>query len=384
MWTHKDSRIFLDISKVNRSEFKVVDDLQAGFHLVLPRKGKWVWNEDRWLRSIVVDNDGAVISCSWPKFGNYGELLDDTDILKNELDHGVIHHTVKMDGTLCIRDVINGKVNLRTRGTLYGVGATDDEDGKISFGERFHRVASEKYPRLLDPSWIASGQSLLLEYVSSDNVIVERYKEEDLIFLGGTNHSKLSIITWEEMKEIAVDGGLKMIAVKELPRNPLAILEEVKSWKSEGVVIRCNNDQTFVKVKSDWYKANHLLKTSLNYNTVVEFLEQSDIKNEQELEDFLHSFEYDFEIIESAKVLYARCKVAEEIAINLQRKATEMLMEFECGEQLVDPVVRRKTYAKIACAQNPVVKTMMFALYDGNSQQMKNMVRKIIRAEGKV
>ena len=38
MWTHKDNRIFLDISKVNRSEFKVVDDLQAGFHLVLPRK----------------------------------------------------------------------------------------------------------------------------------------------------------------------------------------------------------------------------------------------------------------------------------------------------------------------------------------------------------
>jgi hypothetical protein len=126
------------------------------------------------------------------------------------------------------------------------------------------------------------------------------------------------------------------------------------------------------------------MKTNLSYNTVVEFLEQSDIKNEQELEDFLHSFEYDFEIIESAKVLYARCKVAEEIAINLQRKATEMLMEFELGEYLVDPIVRRKAYAKIACAQNPVVKTMMFALYDGNNQQMKNMVRKIIRAEGKI
>lgn len=389
MWHHENGRAVLDLGKVDRSEFKVVDDPQRNLHLVFPKKGKWDWkDEEKWLRSVVVDGTGLIVSCSWKKFGNYGEFLDETDILKRELEcGGPVRWTEKMDGSLCIRSVVGGEVIMRTRGTLYGGASTDDEEGRIPFGDRFRKVAQEKYPRLLDPTWVPEGKSLLLEYISPDNVVVVRNKEEDLVFLGGVDHCGPSILTWEETLELAVEGGLRTVGLRELPHNPLLMLEEVKGWKgSEGVVVRCCRDQIFVKVKSDWYKANHLMKSQMNYLTIAEFLEQSDIQSEQQLEEFLHSFEYDFEIIESAKVLYARCKVAEGLALDMRQEAERKLKEFEAsGGALIEPQsAKRKEYAKIACTQRPVIKSMMFSLYDGKEQQVKNMIRKVIRNEGKL
>ena len=81
MWSYKDGRAVLDLSAVDRSEFKIVSE--CGLNLVIPRKNKWSWDSnEKWLRSVVVDDNGLVVSCSWPKFGNFGEFLMDTDALK--------------------------------------------------------------------------------------------------------------------------------------------------------------------------------------------------------------------------------------------------------------------------------------------------------------
>lgn len=389
MWSRKNDRMVLDLKQVDQSEFKIVDDPQRGLHLVFPKKGKWVWpKEQRWLRSTMIDDSGAVVSCAWPKFGNYGEFLEDTDALKQELDRGgTVRWTEKMDGSLCIRSVVGGEVIMRTRGTMYGGVSSDEEEGRIPFGDRFRKIASERYPKLLDPSWIPEGKSLLLEYISPDNVVVVRNRDDDLVFLGGVDHFNLSILAWDETLELAAAGGLRVVGTSDLPRNPLLMVKEIEGWKGrEGVVVRCCGDQIFVKVKSEWYKANHLMKSQMNYLTVAEFLEQSDIRSEEQLEAMLHSYEYDFEIIESAKVLYARCMVAEGIALEMRQEAEERFAGFmgSDGGRIEPETARRKEYAKLACAQRPIIKSMMFSLYDGKEQQVRDMIRKVIRNEGRM
>jgi hypothetical protein len=86
MWSVKEGRKNLDITKL-RSDFIVTSE--DGLHLMHPRRNMWDWEDgDKWLRSVVVNNNGFVVSCSWPKFGNFGEFLNDTDILKSELANG--------------------------------------------------------------------------------------------------------------------------------------------------------------------------------------------------------------------------------------------------------------------------------------------------------
>ena len=53
-----------------------------------------------------------------------------------------------------------------------------------------------------------TDRSLLFEYVSPDNVIVIRYKEEDLVFLGYVLHKDLSIGEWEDVLKISKENNL--------------------------------------------------------------------------------------------------------------------------------------------------------------------------------
>jgi len=195
MWSTKDGKVRLDITKVSEN-FNIVSD--KNLHLVYPRRNLWEWKEkEKWLRSIIVDDDGFVVSCSWKKFGNYDEFKNDTHMLNKSLKNGVVRFTNKEDGSLCIRSVVNNEVILRTRGTIFGIPKVDDGE-KETFAVRFKEVAKNKYPILLDNSFLLD-RSLMFEYVSPDNVIVIPYLNEDLIFLGFVIHKDLRIGTWEEM-----------------------------------------------------------------------------------------------------------------------------------------------------------------------------------------
>jgi len=379
MWRRGNDRTFLDLSRIDRSEFKVVSE--NGFHLVYPKKNKWDWTlEERWLRSIIVGDDGAVLSCSWPKFGNFGEFLSDTDALKTALaDGSTVRFTAKEDGSLLIRSVVNGQVIMRTRGTLFG---GESDDGSETYGEKFRRVAAAKYPKLLDPAWMPDV-SLLLEYIAPDNAVVVRYKDEDLIFLGGVEHRGPSIIPWHDATMIAFLGGLRLVELKELPSDPVKLLEEVKEWRTEGVVARCDGDQVFVKVKSAWYLANHRMKYSMKYRTIVEFVALSGVASEDELVAKLREYDYDFEVVEGGREFYRRYAAARSAALELRAKAEELYAGSGIGIMLFDTeAARRKYFAQIACAQQPSIKSMMFALYDNRTERLDTVVRKLILSEG--
>lgn len=379
MWRRENGIVILDLSTVDRTEFKIVSE--DGIHLVFPKKNKWDWtDEEKWLRSIMVDNAGRVVSCSWPKFGNFGEFLTDTNTLKTALaDGSPVLFTAKEDGSLCVRSVVNGQIIMRTRGTMFG---GESDDGSETYGEKFRRVAAAKYPKLLDPSW-QSDKSLLLEYIAPSNAIVVRYKEEDLIFLGGVEHDGPSIIPWHDATMIAFLGGLRLVELKELPSDPVRLLEEVKDWRTEGVVARCCGDQVFVKVKSAWYLANHRMKYSMKYKTIVEFVGLSGVASEDELVAKLREYDYDFEVVEGGREFYRRYAAARDGALALRAEAEKICAESGIAVMLFDTeAARRKYFAQIACAQSGPVKSMMFAFYDGRTERIDAMVRKLILTEG--
>lgn len=383
MWSKKNNRITLDISKV-RSNFKITSE--NNLHLVCPKKNVWDWEEDeKWLRSIVVDDNGFIMSCSWKKFGNYGEFKTDTDILNKALENNdVVRFSHKEDGSLCIRSVINDEVILRTRGTLFG---GRSEDGTETFGEKFKRVAENKYPILLDSSF-EPGASLLFEYVAPTNTVVVHYKEEDLIFLGKIDHKDLRISQWNELEKLAFEYDLNLVRLHELPKDPLKILEDVKKWKDEGIVVRCNSDRTLVKIKSAHYLAGHRMKFSMNYLVMVEFIENSGAKNESELIKELRECDYDWEIIEMAKGFYRRYVKAVRLVDDAILEARTILMVFNdlwknLYYQPDDEKKKRKTFAEVVLKSGGFVRPIAFCLYDNKTERLHNLCRKIILTEGK-
>lgn len=367
----------LDISNL-RSDFKIVEE--SGLRLIVPKKNMWDWNDnEKWFRSVVIDKDNNIVSCSWPKFGNYGEFLNDTEILNQNLKSGVVRYTTKIDGSLCIRYVYNGNVYLRTRGTLFGGEA---EYNELSYGERFKNTAS-KYPKILDPNWMCD-RSLLFEYVAPSNLIVVRYKEEDLIFLGFVLN-ELKIGSWEETEVIAKEANLNLVTLNDLPRTPKELLEEIRDWKEEGIVARCNGDQTFVKIKSAFYLANHRMKYSMTYDTMVEYILGANIVSEQQLEDALRKCDYDWEIIDSAKEFYRQYVVACSVRDDVFNEARVLIENFNKQWPLNegDPRQRKKEFAvNWVKDKKRFFRSAAFLLYDGNENKLNSLGKKIILNKG--
>ena len=385
MWSVKNEKKILDISKVG-TDFRTTS--QNGLILICPRKNLWDWiPEQMWLRSIVVDDNGYIISSGWPKFGNYGEFKEDTDILNSALKDGVVRFTHKHDGSLAIRYCFNNEVIFRTRGTLFG---GIEQDGEPSYGDKFREVATKKYPILLDSNFYPD-RSLLFEYVAPSNFVVIRYKEEDLIFLGYVTNN-LEIGEWEDVELIAKTNNFNLVEIYNLPRDPVKLLEEIKNWKDEGVVVRCNNDQTFVKVKSTYYLANHRLKYSMKYETMVEFAERSEIKSEEELIEFLKGCDYDWEIIDAAKEFYYRYVAVKELVNKSFNIAEKIFNEFNNNHTDRSNERNRKKEFALSLTEKghpeieeklwKFIRPMAFSIYDNRKDKLNNMFKKIIITEG--
>lgn len=380
MWKSKRGVKYLDRLKVNKSEFNIklgsIDN--SDYYLICPKRNKYEWTDDeRWLRSVVVDNTGRVVSCGWPKFGNWDEFSSDTQILKERLaSDSQVLWTHKEDGSLAIRSVINNEIIFRTRGTLFG--GERGEDGTESFRERFFRVAQNKYPKLLDKDWM-TNRSLLFEYVSPSNLVVVQYKEEDLVFIGFVDHG-LHIGHWHELERVAQEGELNLVRLHDLPRDPIKLLEVIKVWKDEGIVARCDQDQILIKVKSAHYLAQHRMKFSINYRFMVEFAELSDIKTESELVTELRACDYDFEVIQTVLPFFHRYKKAVTFVDNIIFQAREIVNNFSSKE--TTEAGKRKELA-ISVKDKGLVRPFVFALYDNKLNRVWTLRRKIVLNEGK-
>lgn len=375
LWKNINNEVILQLNQVDKKYFNIVS--QPGINLIYPKRNKWDWESDeKWLRSIIVDDKGHILSCSFPKFGNYNEFKDDTNILNSALRNGdVVRFSNKEDGSLCIRSVINGEVIFRTRGTAFG---GSDHNNLPSFGKRFRHIAENKYPILLDPKY-KSNITLLFEYISPENAIVIHYKESDLIFLGAVKHN-LTLLNWDELNEISKNDKLNLVKLHILPNDPNEILEKIKIWKSEGIVARTNNDQTLVKIKSAYYLANHRMRFGMNYLSIVDMVEMSNISNEEDLINILKECEYDWEVISSAKKLYKEYKQQYDKVMSWLDAANEQHEKIikELPSHLSD-IVKKKEYAALIASNDKKIKTIMFLIYHNKQNKLYNFLKKLIR-----
>ena len=375
MWSLYNGRTRLDLSKV-RDEFLKIQD--GDLTLITPRKNMHDWSkEERFLRSVVVDKDSYVVSCGFPKFGNYGEFLDDTADLNNSLKYGSsVRFSHKEDGSLCIRSVINGNVVMRTRGTLYG--GSRGEDGKESFKERFFKIA-HKYPKLLDKDWMAD-RSLLFEYVSPDNVIVVRYDIEDLVFIGFVDHSQLHIGHWDELNQIAEEGQLNLVRLHNLPHEPKKIIEFIDEWEDEGVVARCNEDQVMVKMKSAKYLAKHRLKSNVNYKFVAAIFGNLEDKNIDVFIEVMKGLDFDYETIQETLPFYYRCEKVEAYYLRRLRDVKDVI-SYNKNNGITDEKENRKVLTLSMKDLKGPVRSLLFAVYDNNLETINKVYIKMLNEE---
>lgn len=269
--------------------------------LIVPARGigndAWRDWEYRWCRSLHIGPDEHIISVGLPKFVNLNEGFDRYKVTEDDvLKHAGkgLWATLKVDGSMLIRFVQDGKVKFRTRGS-FGVFL----DNAFEVDE-----FCKEHPLLVDPSYHPE-ESLLFEWVSPLNPIVIRYDQPQLFLIGAVRYRKDCI--WSDadlelykLKELKVVSGEMNIPLPDFyplnkPEDVNKLIRDLKSEKEiEGFVLRFNDEQEMVKVKSDHYFILHALKSNL---TTVKLVELWQSWNGPDFNSFAEKFQnvYDYE-----------------------------------------------------------------------------------------
>lgn len=274
--------------------------------LITPRREKMSrsdWADDELaLRSVVLRaSTREVLSAGFPKFFNAAESGSATAQLSPEAQRlnialaagEPVWFTDKVDGSLCIRSVIDGEVMLRTRGVL----------PPSPHSDAMRAAAAARYPILLDPAF-CPDVSLLFEFVSPEFRIILSYERDDLILLGAVNHSDLTLWDVPELQRLATEHALTLVEIVELPIDPDALIEAVGAMEGrEGVVARCDGGATMVKLKSFAYLALHRLRFSLSAKAVRAICVERDVQNLGDFSAYLAEHDADWELMNDLRPL---------------------------------------------------------------------------------
>jgi|LNFM01.2.fsa_nt_gb hypothetical protein len=253
----------IDLASLDRSQFKLTP--QGGRVLVHPLSNKRRWEERELpLRSLVTDEDGAVLSAGFPKFFNYGEHAPHDERFVDALARGVVEFPEKLDGSLIVADLSpDGRtVNLRTRQSL----------GLNELEAPIERLITERYPRLRealaeDPS-VREGHSVLFEFLYPERPVVLRYERAALVLLALVDKRSL-LPSWTEpaLARIARETGVERTAIHALPTDPVALRPALDAIpQSEGVVARAvdrDGRPLLIKIKTQSYLRLHAHRARL-------------------------------------------------------------------------------------------------------------------------
>src|SRR5215510_6784067 len=172
---------------------------REGLRLIVPKKSSaladHVWtSENVQYRSRLETLAGEVVSQGFKKFMNLGQgpeglRVDTAEVIQACLAGDAVA-TVKIDGSLIVRSVYQGRVLLRTRGAF---GYEHQENaGEIE-------ACTRRYPCLLDPAYMPA-HSILLEWVSPTNVIILKYAQPDLFVVGAIDHQHLRYLRLNDLQ----------------------------------------------------------------------------------------------------------------------------------------------------------------------------------------
>lgn len=305
-----------------------------GLVLYLPSHSNAVgnagWNDSTiWFRSRIEDRDDRTVSQGFGKFFNMGQGPDglrvDIDDVVSAIRAGKrVVATLKYDGSCLIRSVYRDKVIFRTRG---------------SFSFEHHDAAAEelaaftaKYPKLSDPEW-QKDKSLLFEWVTPLNQIVIKYQTPELHLIGAVHHghrhiTHLRYLLVSELQEIAQESGIKMVENFEIASVGdwyNFYHEVIQSREIEGYVLRVQDEQRLVKVKSEPYLAKHSLKAQLSFRKLVDLWLCSSDRSSELIVKQLEAL-YDEEVVMWALPYIVRLQEAIEVWEKALRDVERMVM----------------------------------------------------------
>jgi hypothetical protein len=265
--------------------------------LVCPTKGKHQWSENELhLRSILCSADGEIISSGFPKFFNYGENKDVDQSLIRAIAAGRVTYSEKLDGSLIIRDIINGNVVFRTRGS-HNLG---------SFEEPVMTLIKEKYPILLDSNFGSTlNCSMLFEFISPDNKIIVSYSKPEIYFLGAMilfhGDLKPKFYPANTFGKLSEKMGVPVPPTYKLSGSVQSIVDHIGMWEgSEGVVVNILGEDgdtySLVKIKCREYVKLHSLRYHLSESKIQQICWAGDIQSEESLRLYLANLGLDWEM----------------------------------------------------------------------------------------
>jgi hypothetical protein len=288
----------IDISSIDRTQFMVHDHSLNGeiVHLIQPQHIGTKWTQDnKHMRSVVVNYDGEVISASFPKFTNYGENPEHFPVPTSLKNTTVVE---KLDGSTLVVSKYNGQYILRTRGTV--------DASTMANGFELELFKSTILSKLQDnnDTW---NYSIIWEWLSPINKIVLSYGDEPMWkLIGFINHINYSLAQQDMLDAMAKKYDLLRPEIYTF-NDITDMLQIVDKWQDrEGVCLYSKNGQTIHKIKAAKYLLLHHLKSELSSLEKI-----MDVWLEQGMPDYQTFYSYifttfDFELAEQVKGMISR------------------------------------------------------------------------------
>jgi hypothetical protein len=256
-------------------------------YLIIPAiDAKWNKNNLNYRSLIVSKETSEVLSSGWPKFFNCGEK---PDCYPDPNKHDDWNIQEKLDGSLLIADYVNGKFNMRTRGTASYIKQNNFSDFEL---------LKDYHPNIVSFLEKNNHLSLLLEIITPNNVIVIRTPMVQFYLLGAIDKTTLKPLPLKKVEEISQELKVPIPDVFSF-ENLEETIKTVKEWKGkEGIVISYNNNQNRIKIKSDWYCWIHKIKSKLNSESnLIEFYVNEGLPSYKKFYDIIKN-NFDWELAE--------------------------------------------------------------------------------------
>ena len=165
--------------------------------LIFPKHVGVKWNQkNKYLRSVIINEDNNVLSSGFPRFVNWSENPDNFPVPKFD---NIEHITLKLDGSCVIVDAPSFEdemsISIRTRGS--------HSCETLETCQEIRQLVLRGYPRIGDFIRFHPNLSLLFEYTTPTLKIVIDYPEPDLTLIGAVNKDDLTLVRQNQLDEIA-------------------------------------------------------------------------------------------------------------------------------------------------------------------------------------
>ena len=363
----------IDISSIDRTQFMVHEHSLNGeiVHLIQPQHIGTKWQQDnKHMRSVVVNYEGEVISASFPKFTNYGENPEHFPV-PNSLKHCTV--VEKLDGSTLIVSKYNGQYILRTRGTVDASTMANGFELEL-FKEKILFPLAKNIGNIGE-TW---EFSILFEWVSPINKIVLNYGDEpDWYLVGMIWHGDYELHSQSDLDDFAKRHNLKRPATYTFS-DVNDLLQNVDQWKGkEGVCVYSKNDQSIHKVKSADYLIKHRFKSEATLENTLDLYFSYDKPSYQEFESKLTET-FDYECFEMVRGYASQiCDASKEV-----NKIVDGFKSFIDNQLKVLSTRKEQAQKVISSYSESNRSSMIFSLLDGKtltSDQHKKLFWQVLK-----